>query len=399
MNYEVVVIGGGIIGLATAWRVLVRRPHTKLVVIEKEDGLAKHQSGRNSGVLHSGIYYRPGTLKATNCRQGRKIMIEFCRKFRIPHEVCGKVIVATDDAQRDALERLRQRAKANGVPAELIDVNRLRELEPHVRGVAGLHVPDAGIVDFPAVCKRLARQIEKGGGEIRLNSRVEHIKPLEDSVIVATQDSALEVKLVINCAGLYSDRVARAAGMKPSVRIIPFRGEYYTLNYDKRELCRNLIYPVPDPRFPFLGVHLTRTIQGPIECGPNAVLAMAREGYRKRDVRARDVWETFTWPGFLRVAGRHCVSGGGELWRSLSKAAFTRQVRKLVPDVTAADLTPAPAGVRAQAVSRHGELIDDFHIDESASMIHVLSAPSPAATASLSIGKMVAQRVMARLGR
>ena len=363
------------------------------MVLEKEDGLARHQSGRNSGVLHSGIYYRPGSLKARNCREGRKAMEEFCRAEGVPLEICGKVIVATDESELGALEQIRERGRANDVRCEIVSPERLRELEPHAAGIRALHVPEAGIVDFPRVCERLATRIREAGGEVRTSARVTAIREDGEGVVLESTAGQVRAARAVNCAGLHSDRVVRMSGARPEARIVPFRGEYYRLRESARHLCRNLIYPVPDPRFPFLGVHFTRTIGGAVECGPNAVLAFAREGYRRTRIDPRDLAESLLYPGFLRLLARHWRSALGELRRSFSKGAFVEALQRLVPEVRAEDLEPAPAGVRAQAVRPDGSLVDDFLIVEHGRIVHVCNAPSPAATASLHIGRLVAERL------
>jgi L-2-hydroxyglutarate oxidase len=360
----IAIVGGGIVGLATAYALRDLRP----VVFEKERRVGLHQTGHNSGVIHSGIYYKPGSHKARLCVEGARLMREFCRDQGIPHEICGKVIVATEAAELPRLEELERRAVANGVAVERIGPERLREIEPHARGIAALQVPGTGIVDYAAVARKLAESVE-----VRTGVRVESVRQLG-------------AKLVINCAGLHSDRLARSR-----IRIVPFRGEYYELR--RTSLVRGLIYPVPDPAFPFLGVHFTRMVGGGVEAGPNAVLAFKREGYRWSDFSLRDTLETLAYPGFRRLARRHWRMGLMEVWRSLSKRAFVRALQRLVPEVAAEDLEPAGAGVRAQALDPGGTLVDDFRIEERPGEIHVLNAPSPAATASLAIGAFIAQRV------
>jgi L-2-hydroxyglutarate oxidase len=386
---DLAVVGGGIVGLATAYQFTRRFPGRTVAVLEKEPAVAAHQTGHNSGVLHSGIYYRPGSLKAVNCRAGKAAMEAFCAAEGIPFEVCGKVIVAVTNEEVPALERIHERGRANGVRCERIDAGRLKELEPHVAGVAALHVPETGIVDYKAVCERLARRVREAGGAVCLNARVTGLKRLPHSVVVRSSAGDVEARQVVNCAGLHSDRVAAFDGRGVPARIVPFRGEYYRIKPHARHLCRNLIYPVPDPAFPFLGVHFTRTIHGGLECGPNAVLALAREGYRKTDVNLRDLVEALTYPGFLKLAGRHWRMGLGEVWRSVSKAAFVRALRRLNPAITADDLEPAPAGIRAQAVAPDGAMVDDFLIRRTGRCVHVVNAPSPAATASLTIGERI----------
>jgi len=393
---DLLIIGGGIVGLATAHRFLERFPGKRVVVLEKEKAIARHQTGRNSGVLHSGIYYRPGSLKANNCRAGRLAMEEFCRREEIPFEICGKVIVAFDDSELVRLEKILTNGQANGVACERIDMGRLHELEPHAAGVAALHVPETGIVDFGRVAARLAERIGENGATIVTGARATAIRHAADEVVVETTAGEFAARHVVNCAGLYSDRVARLSGAVPPARIVPFRGEYYTLRPEAQSLVRNLIYPVPDPSFPFLGVHFTRRIDGRIECGPNAVLAFAREGYRKTTVNLRDLAETLTYRGFWRLTARHWRAGAGEMWRSLSKRAFVRALQRLVPEIEAKHLDAAPAGVRAQALDRDGNTVDDFLIEESDRVTSVCNAPSPAATASLNIGRLIVERVAER---
>jgi L-2-hydroxyglutarate oxidase len=394
---DVAVIGGGIVGLATAYQLTRQFPDARVVVLEKEADLAHHQTGHNSGVLHSGIYYRPGSLKAVNCRAGKSAMEEFCAAEGIPYEVCGKVIVAVDDGELPALGRIYQRGVANGVRCELIDRARLAELEPHAAGVRAIHVPETGIVNYRQVCERLAQKVRERGGQVVTRARVTALRHTADGLVVRSTAGEWEVSQAINCAGLHSDRVTALSGRRPGVRIVPFRGEYYALRPEAWHLCRNLIYPTPDPNFPFLGVHFTRMIEGGVECGPNAVLAFAREGYRKTDVNLPDLFETLTYPGFLRLAGRYWRAGLGEMWRSLSKAAFVRALQRLVPAIRAEHLEAAPAGVRAQAVARDGALVDDFLIQEAGRVINVGNAPSPAATASLNIGRLIVERLAGRL--
>lgn len=394
---KVVVVGGGIVGLATAWRLLARHPHTAVTLLEKEAVIGRHQSGHNSGVLHSGVYYRPGSLKASNCRRGKAMMEAFCHEQGVPFETCGKVIVALDEAERERLERIHERGLANGVRCDMIGPERLRELEPHAAGIAALHVPEAGIVDFTAVCERLRAVIEHAGGQVVTEAKVTRIAPRDRGIVARSSAGEFEADMAINCAGLHCDRVARASSIRPPVRIVPFRGEYYELKPAARCLCRNLIYPVPDPGFPFLGVHFTRMIRGGVECGPNAVLAFAREGYTKWRVNATDLLETLASPAFWRLARRHWRTGLGEVHRSWSKAAFVRALQRLMPEITGDDLQPAGAGVRAQAIARDGTLVDDFAIVSSGRMVHVLNAPSPGATSALAIGDRIVDMIERRL--
>jgi L-2-hydroxyglutarate oxidase len=386
---DLIVIGGGIVGLATAWRFHQRYPGRSITLLEKEAAVAEHQTGRNSGVLHSGIYYKPGSLKAINCRTGKIAMEEFCREHGVPYDVCGKVIVAVDEKERPALERIHQRGIENGIDCEPIDVPRLKELEPHVAGIAALHVRSTGIVNYRKVCEKIAELLTASGHKIVLQGEARAIRRDGDRTRVETAKQEFSGKLLVNCAGLQADRVAQLAGVDPGCRVVPFRGEYFELKPSAQHLCRNLIYPVPDPAFPFLGVHFTRMIDGGVECGPNAVLAFAREGYTFGTFKLRDLADSLAYPGFLRLAAKHWKMGAREMWRSLSKSAFVTALQRLMPEIKGDDLLPAQAGVRAQAVAPDGQLVDDFLIRAASGMIHVLNAPSPAATSALNIGNLV----------
>ncbi len=390
---DVLVIGGGIVGMSTAYALTRAAPGTAVTVLEKEPGPARHQTGRNSGVIHSGVYYRPGSLKARYAVRGAAEMVKFCAEYGLPHQVTGKLIVATDRAELPRLHSLAQRARSNGIPVRELGPAQIHAHEPHVRGLAALHVGTTGICDYGAVTAQLAAA---SGAEIRYGARVAAVdrRPWGVAVRTAAGD-VLRARVLVNCAGLHCDEVARLAGDEPGVRIVPFRGEYYELA--RPELVRGLVYPVPDPAFPFLGVHLTRGVDGGVHIGPNAVPALAREGYGWSVVRPGDLAGTLAWPGAWRIARRHWRYGAGELRRSLSKRAFTDAVRRLLPEAAPADLRPAPAGVRAQAVLRDGTLVDDFLIREAPRTVHVLNAPSPAATASLPIGRRVARLALARL--
>ncbi|GAA1905872.1 L-2-hydroxyglutarate oxidase [Streptomyces durmitorensis] len=391
---DVLVIGGGIVGLSTAYAITRAAPGTRVTVLEKEPGPARHQTGRNSGVIHSGIYYRPGSLKARYAVRGAAEMIKFCAEYGIAHEVTGKLIVATERDELPRLHALVQRGRENGIPVRELGPAQIAEYEPEVRGLAAIQVGTTGICDYGSVAARLA---DASGADVRYGAEVVRIdRRPELGVAVATADgSVVRGKVLVNCAGLHCDRVAMLAGDDPGMRIVPFRGEYFDLV--RPELVRGLVYPVPDPAFPFLGVHLTRGIGGGVHVGPNAVPALAREGYGWGVVRPLEVAGTLGWPGAWRMAGRHWRYGAGEFRRSLSKGAFTAAVRRLLPAVTPDDLVPAAAGVRAQAVLRDGALVDDFLIREGVRAVHVLNAPSPAATASLPIGREVARRVLAAL--
>lgn len=393
---DVLVIGGGIVGLSAAYAITRAAPGTRVTVLEKEAGPARHQTGRNSGVIHSGVYYRPGSLKARYAVRGAAEMVKFCAEYDIAHAVTGKLIVATERSELPRLHALVQRGRENGIPVRELVAAQITEYEPEVRGLAAIHVGTTGVCDFGAVARQLA---EASGADIRYGAEVLHVdRRPERGVAVRTADgTVVRGRVLVNCAGLYCDEVARMTGDDPGMRIIPFRGEYYELA--RPELVRGLVYPVPDPAFPFLGVHLTRGIDGGVHVGPNAVPALAREGYGWGVVRPRELARTLAWPGAWRIAGRHWRYGGGELWRSVSKAAFARAVRRLLPAATEQDLVPTAAGVRAQAVLRDGTLVDDFLIREGARAVHVLNAPSPAATASLPIGREVARRALIALSR
>jgi len=397
MKADVAIVGGGIVGLATAYRLGERFPDLKIVLLEKESRLAEHQTGHNSGVLHSGIYYRPGSLRAENCREGKFAMREFCEQQNIPIEICGKVIVAIDEDERTRLASIYERGQANGIQCELVSRDRLNELEPHTAGIEAIHVPEAGILDYRQVAERLGQIVISRGGEILLNARVDRFQYNSSEVVINSTIGDVTAKHVVTCAGLQADRVTRLTGEDPEAPILPFRGEYYELRPQAEHLCRNLIYPVPDPSFPFLGVHFTRMIHGGVECGPNAVLAFAREGYTNTTLNLRDLSAALGYRGFRRLAAKHWRTGLGELYRSFSKGAFVKALQRLIPAITADDLTPAPAGVRAMAVGDDGQLLDDFVIQESERVINVLNAPSPAATASLNIGRLVVDRLAARI--
>jgi len=390
-SFDVAIIGGGIVGLSSAMA-LAGRTRASLILVEAERSLASHQSGHNSGVIHSGLYYRPGSLRARNCIEGREALYRFCQEQGIPHERCGKLVVATREREIPALESLERRGRENG----LAGLRRLRgeellEFEPHVAGIAGLLVPETGIVDFVAVASAYARLAADAGATIRTETRVRAIHPRSGKWILETHGEEVDARHLINCAGLESDRVARMCGLEPGVRILPFRGEYYALVPERTHLVRNLIYPVPDASLPFLGVHLTRTVRGGVEAGPNAVLALSRHGYRWSRFSARDVLELAGFAGFWRLSLRFWRTGLAEIHRSLSKRAFVRDLQRMVPELRMEDVRPAGAGVRAQAVEPSGRLVDDFRIVQGERMIHVLNAPSPAATASLSIGGTIAE--------
>ena len=395
---QIAIIGGGIVGLATAYKLTQQFPQVRVLVIEKEPSVGAHQTGHNSGVLHSGIYYRPGSLKAKNCRIGKEAMERFCASEEIPYDVCGKVIVAVDPSETPRLQNIFERGQQNGVRCEIIGPERLGELEPHAAGVRAIHVPEAGIVNYRRVCERLADIVRANDGRIVCGARVKAIRHLANSVVLQTSLDDYEVDYVVNCAGLHSDRVTRMGGQAIQAKIVPFRGEFYELKPEVHHFCRNLIYPVPDPSFPFLGVHFTRLIDGGVECGPNAVLAFAREGYGKLDVNARDLCESLSYPGFLRLAAKYWRVGAGEMWRSVSKSAFVRALQRLMPQIRSEHLVPARAGVRAQAIAPDGSMVDDFMIQQSDRIVNVENAPSPAATSALNVGALIVEKLAAGIG-
>lgn len=395
---DVIIIGGGIVGMATALRIKQQRPDLTVTVLEKENRVAAHQTGHNSGVIHSGLYYKPGSLKATNCIRGYEMLLRFCQEEGVPYELCGKIVVATKPDELPQLETLYQRGLQNGL-SQITKVTpaEMREIEPHVRGVAGIRVPYTGIIDYTAVCEKYAEKFRALGGEIRLGERVEQLTPGNSLTVVVTNTATYEAKLVVNCAGLYSDKVAQMTQRTPiNLRIVPFRGEYYKLKPHRQHLVKHLIYPVPDPNFPFLGVHYTRMVGGGVEAGPNAVLAFAREGYKKSTIDLSEFFETLAWPGFQKVAAKYWQTGLGEMYRSFSKSAFTKALQELIPEIQEDDLEDGGAGVRAQACDRTGGLLDDFAILETDRAINVCNAPSPAATSSLSIGQTVSEKVLTR---
>ena len=398
-RYDVIVIGAGIVGLSTAREFLRRYPRLRVLVLEKEDALARHQTGNNSGVIHSGIYYKPGSRKAEMCVAGAAEMLRFCQEQGIPHQVCGKVIVATTEDECFRLEELLRRGQANGVPGiRLLAREELHEIEPYCSGIRALLVPTAAITDYAAVSRKFADIIVNTGGMIRCQSKVKSLSRRSDQWILETDHASFQTRYVVNCAGLHSDSIARLAGDDFKLLIVPFRGEYYDLAPQRQHLVRALIYPVPDPRFPFLGVHFTRRVSGKVDAGPNAVLALKREGYRKRDISLRDLTGEVSFPGFWRMAARYWQTGFAELYRSFSKRAFVRALQRLVPEIRESDLLPGNAGVRAQAVSREGSLLDDFQFVPSANALHVCNVPSPAATASIPIGRAIVNMAATSFG-
>jgi len=392
-EFDCVVVGGGIVGLSVAWAILERKPDCRIAVVEKENAVARHQTGRNSGVIHSGIYYKPGSLKAKLCRAGNQRLLEFCQEHDIPHEVCGKVIVVTTAAEIPLMANLYARGVANGLMVKKLTASEVKELEPNVNCLAGIHVPSTGIVDFGAVCRKLAELIQTRGGNLRLGTKLLGFRPEGRQAILETSNGELAGRRIINCAGLQSDRVAILNGAQPGARIVPFRGEYYELKPERRSLVRNLIYPVPDPQFPFLGVHFTRMIDGSVHAGPNAVLSLKREGYNRTSFDLRDFIDTMTYVGFWRMAAKHAKAGLAEIHRSFSKKAFVHSLQRLIPEIQEEDLLPGRAGVRAQALRPDGGLVDDFLIVNGPRAIHVCNAPSPAATASLEIGRVIAEQI------
>jgi L-2-hydroxyglutarate oxidase len=393
---DAVVVGAGVIGLASARELARRRPDWEIVVLDKEPRPALHQTGRSSGVVHTGVYYTPGSLKARLTARGRELFLRFCGAAGVPYEICGKVIVATRADELGRLDELERRAAANGVAAERIGPERLRELEPHCIGIAALHLPGTGLVDFRAVATALASDFQADGGRVALGVRVLQLEQRSRSVIVHTSAGDVEARYALACAGVHADSLV--GGDRENVRIVPFRGDYYALRPQARELCRNLIYPVPDPAFPFLGVHVNRRPDGAVWAGPNAIVALAREGYRRRDVNPREAWETLTYPGFLRLVRRYWRLGLAETYRDLSRRAYATQVQRYLPDLQAGDLAAAPAGIRAQALARDGTLVDDFLFAESPRVLHVRNAPSPGATSSLAIAEHVVDRALAIFG-
>jgi (S)-2-hydroxyglutarate dehydrogenase len=398
VQHDIIIIGGGAVGLATALQLQKRNPSLKIVILEKEQVVGNHQTGNNSNVIHSGIYYKPGSLKAKNCIGGYRMLLDFCREHDVPFNICGKVIVATAENELPLLKNIFDRGQQNGLSnLKMLNAGELKEYEPHVAGIAGIHVPQTGIVDYRLVAERYAQVFQRNGGQLKLGEKVVDIKLNNGGVEVITEKSNYSSRLLVNCAGLYSDKIAKLTSQKIDVQIIPFRGEYYKLKKEKEYLVKTLIYPVPDPNFPFLGVHFTTMPGGGVECGPNAVLAFKREGYKKSDIDLSELSETLAWPGFRKIVSRYWRTGIGEMYRSYSKAAFTKALQKLLPEIQEHDLEPGGAGVRAQACDRNGGLVDDFLIIEENNVINVCNAPSPAATSSLSIGATIADLAAKRI--
>lgn len=391
--YDYVIIGGGIVGLSTAYALMQKYPHAKMVIVEKEPHISTHQTGRNSGVIHSGVYYKPGSLKARMAIQGRNTMVKFCQDHEVPHEVCGKVLVATEQEELPRMEALYKRVQQNRLNVTKIDQEELQGIEPHVNGIAGLKVPSTGIVDYSKVSEKLKQLLENAGADFMLGSAVVDISERENEVVIDTPGKSLHSRFMINCAGLYSDRLVKMAGIHTDLRIVPFRGEYFKLTEEKSHLVKGLIYPIPNPDFPFLGVHLTKMIDGGIHAGPNAVLSFKREGYRKTDFHWKDTLDVLSFPGFWRMARGNMKEGMKEMLRSVHKQSFVKSLQRLVPEIQADDIIPTDAGVRAQAMLKDGQLVDDFHLITGKRSVHVCNAPSPAATASLEIGKEIARRL------
>ena len=384
-SFRIGIIGGGIVGLSTAYKVSQKYPQAQVILFEKENKLAEHQTGRNSGVIHSGIYYKPGSLKAKTCRDGKQQLEAFCAQHNVAFETCGKVIVALNEGEKQSLYNIYQRGQENQVNCRLITQSELKEIEPHVNGIEAIHVKETGIVDYVGFCETISHLLTESGHLIKVNSKVTEILKDSEGITLITSQGEERVNYLVNCAGLQSDKVARMAGLNPSVKIIPFRGEYFELTKEAEHLCQTLIYPVPDPKFPFLGVHFTRMVLGGVECGPNAVLAFAREGYDNKTINVGEFAETLTYPGFIKLASKFWRIGLGEMHRSYSKKAFVKALKRLVPEVQEDHLIQAPAGVRAQAVNANGAMVDDFAFVEDQRSVHVINAPSPAATACLAI--------------
>lgn len=415
-NFDVIIAGAGIVGLATAYKLLEKKPKLKICIIEKENGVSKHQTGNNSGVIHSGIYYKPGSLKALNCRRGYKMLLDFCDENKISYEICGKVIVATNENEIPRLNNLFERGQQNGLEGmKELEKDEVKRYEPYVNGVKGIHVPQTGIIDYKIVSAKLASLIQDKGAKFVFNEKLELINDnkiiprspflhsqesvrAEQKVVeIFTDKNSYTCKLLITCCGLQSDRIAKLNNKNLNVRIIPFRGEYFSIKKEKRFLVNNLIYPVPDPQFPFLGVHFTRMIDGKVEAGPNAVFAFKREGYTKTDIDFKDLSDSIFWGGFFTIAKKYWKIGFGEFYRSFSKPAFVKALQKLLPDIQASDLEPGGVGIRAQACDVNGNLVDDFLFVENERVIHVCNAPSPAATASLAIGDTIAEKALERI--
>ncbi|MFS4431883.1 L-2-hydroxyglutarate oxidase [Chryseobacterium sp. S90] len=395
MNYDIIIIGAGLVGLATAYQTKLKNPDSKILILEKENDVALHQSGHNSGVIHSGIYYKPGSLKAKNCIEGYNSVINFAEKHGIKYDLCGKIIVATSQEELPLLDNIYKRGIENGLQnLKYLSREEFREIEPHCEGIRAIKVPQTGIIDYPGIAKKIKELFEELGGEVRFNNEVKNILDKGSEIIVNTNISEFKTKKLISCAGLYSDKITKMTNEKNDVVIIPFRGEYYKIKDEKKYLVKHLIYPVPDPSFPFLGVHFTRMIDGNIEAGPNAVLAFKKEGYHFFDFNFNETMQTMLWPGFRKIVAKYGKTGMGEMHRSLSKSAFTKALQKLLPEIQENDLVAGGSGVRAQACDRNGGLIDDFDIVKNGNIIHVRNAPSPAATSCLSIGNKISELIV-----
>ncbi|PWN70376.1 L-2-hydroxyglutarate oxidase [Chryseobacterium phosphatilyticum] len=394
MNYDIVIIGAGLVGLATAYQAQLKSPGSKILILEKENNVSLHQSGHNSGVIHSGIYYKPRSLKAKNCIEGYNSIINFAEKHGIKYDLCGKIIVATSQEELPLLDNIYKRGVENGLQnLQYLSREEFREIEPHCEGVRAIKVPQTGIIDYPGVAKKIKKLFEELGGEVKFNQEVTNIVTKDNEIVVQTHNSEFKTTKLVSCAGLYSDKVTKMTNEKNDVIIIPFRGEYYKIKDEKKHLVKHLIYPVPDPNFPFLGVHFTRMVDGNIEAGPNAVLAFKKEGYKFFDFDFNETMQTLTWPGFRKIVAKYGKTGMGEVHRSLSKSAFTKALQKLMPEIQESDLVPGGSGVRAQACDRNGALIDDFDIVKNGNIIHVRNAPSPAATSCLSIGNAISELI------
>lgn len=394
-KYDIVVIGAGLVGLATAYQLKLAKPNLNILIIDKEDKVAKHQSGHNSGVIHSGIYYKPGSLKSQNCIAGYQSIIEFAQQHNIPYDICGKIIVATEKKEFKGLHNIYERGLQNKLSGiKKLSAEESREIEPHCAALESIYVPQTGIIDYPKMAEKILELFKEMGGEIAFNHEVTKIEQRNDGLIIETNRNSFHTIKLVSCGGLFSDRIATLTEEKNDLRIIPFRGEYFKLKPERESLVKHLIYPVPDPEFPFLGVHFTRMISGGIEAGPNAVLAFKREGYKFSDFNFKDMGQTLAWPGFWKIVAKYGQTGMGEIYRSLSKAAFTRSLQKLIPEINQDDLIEGGAGVRAQACDKKGNLIDDFNILQNGNIIHVRNAPSPAATSSLSIGKLISEKIL-----
>lgn len=398
MDFDVIIVGGGIVGLATGYQLLKQNPKIKLCILEKEKSIALHQTGNNSGVIHSGIYYKPGSEKAINCKKGYQLLLDFCNKESIPYELCGKVIVAVEKKEIPILENIYNRGVENGLEGlKLLNEVELKKIEPYINGIKGILVPQAGIINYKEVAQKYLQKIEEKKGVLKLNHQVTNIELTEEKVNIETKKGNFSSKVIVNCAGLYSDKLAQMTGQGKDFKIIPFRGEYYDLKKEKRALVKGLIYPVPNPEFPFLGVHFTKMINGGVEAGPNAVLAFKREGYKNTQFNLRELLETLTYSGFLKIAAKYWKDGSYEMYRSFSKAAFVKAMQTLIPSITGDDVVKGGAGVRAQACTREGKLVDDFLILEQNQVINVCNAPSPAATSSLAIGETISKMILSKL--